>query len=102
MAAAALAGLELRGDEKYGTIFRRAHRWFHGQNSLEQPLADVQRGACFDGLQSFGVNRNQGAESTLAFLWTELQDSALNKRSSPVLKVLSAASERRRDQRTEI
>jgi hypothetical protein len=102
MAAAALAGLELRGDDKYLTIFQRAHRWFHGKNSLEQPLADVQSGACFDGLQPLGINRNQGAESTLAYLWTELQDSALNKRSSPVLKLLSPVGERRRDQRTKI
>jgi hypothetical protein len=72
MAAAALAGLKLRGDDKYLAVFRRAHGWFHGQNSLEQPLADFQSGACFDGLQAAGVNRNQGAESTLAFLWTEL------------------------------
>ncbi len=72
MAAAALAGLKLRGDDKYLAVFRRAHGWFHGQNSLEQPLADVQGGACFDGLQAAGVNHNQGAESTLAFLWTEL------------------------------
>ena len=40
--AAALAGLELLGDDKYLAVFLRAHGWFHGQNSLEQPLADVQ------------------------------------------------------------
>jgi hypothetical protein len=39
---------------------------------LALPMADVERGACFDGLQQEGVNRNQGAESTLAYLWTEL------------------------------
>jgi hypothetical protein len=71
MAAAALAGLKLRGDDKYLAVFRRAHGWFHGRNSLEQPLADVQPGACFDGLQPDKVNLNQGAESTLAYLWTE-------------------------------
>lgn len=72
MAAAALAGLKLRGDDKYLAVFRRAHGWFLGANSLELPLADVQSGACFDGLQAAGVNFNQGAESTLAYLWTEL------------------------------
>ena len=35
-------------------------------------LVDLHRGACCDGLESSGVNRNQGAESTLAYLWTEL------------------------------
>lgn len=76
MAAAALAGLKLCGDEKYRAVFRRAHGWFQGRNSLELPVADGQDGACFDGLQATGVNRNQGAESTLAYLWTEMHRSA--------------------------
>ena len=60
------------GDEEYLAVFRRAHGWFHGQNSLNEPLVDVSSGACCDGLRPSGVNRNQGAESTLAYLWTEL------------------------------
>jgi len=72
MADAALAAFRLQGDQKYLATFLRAHGWFHGQNSLEQPLADVQCGACFDGLQPTGINHNQGGESTLAYLWTEL------------------------------
>ncbi len=78
MAEAALAGLALVGEERYRAAFRRAQAWFHGRNSLLQPLADVGCGACYDGLQACGVNRNQGAESTLAYLWTELssQDHA--------------------------
>jgi hypothetical protein len=70
MAAAALAGLRLRGDDKYRVIFQRAHGWFHGGNSLGQPLADEASGACCDGLMASGTNKNQGAESTLAYLWT--------------------------------
>ncbi len=72
MAAAALAGFQARGDAKYLKVFFRVYEWFLGRNSLKQPLADDQSGACFDGLQPAGVNRNQGAESTLAYLWTEL------------------------------
>jgi len=72
MAAAALAGFQARGDDKYLKVFFRVYEWFLGRNSLQQPLADDQSGACFDGLQPGGVNRNQGAESTLAYLWTEL------------------------------
>ncbi len=80
MADAALAGFVLLGDagdvggEKYLAAFRRAHAWFHGQNSLREPLVDVHCGSCYDGLQRSGVNRNQGAESTLAYLWTELNN----------------------------
>ena len=72
MAEAALAAYTLLGDDKYLAAFRRAYDWFHGQNSLREPLVDVRRGACCDGLESSGLNRNQGAESTLAYLWTEL------------------------------
>ena len=92
MAAAALAALELRGDEKYRAVFLRAHGWFHGRNSLELPLADVQGGACFDGLQPAGINRNQGAESTLAYLWTEWHSFAAQQAQSvrPKTAVASA------------
>jgi hypothetical protein len=76
MAAAALAGLNLCGDDRYLGVFLRAHAWFHGQNSLEQLLADREVGACFDGLGAAGINQNQGAESTLAYLWTELSSFA--------------------------
>lgn len=72
MAEAALTAFDLLQEEKYLAVFHRAHEWFHGKNSLGLPLADVRSGACCDGLQPCGVNRNQGAESTLACLWTEL------------------------------
>jgi hypothetical protein len=72
MAEAALAAFDLCKDDKYLATFRRAHDWFHGQNSLRQPLADARSGACCDGLHASDMNRNQGAESTLAYLWTEI------------------------------
>lgn len=44
-----------------------AYLWFLGENSLRLPLFDHEtKGSC-DGLESHGVNRNQGAESTLAY-----------------------------------
>jgi len=78
MAAAALAGLQSSDDEKYRVMFLRAYGWFVGQNSLKQPLAELPNGACCDGLHSAGVNRNQGAESTLAYLWAELLKNTLS------------------------
>jgi hypothetical protein len=74
MAEAALAAFGQSKDEKYLAAFYRAHGWFHGQNSLKLPLADARSGACCDGLQASGLNRNQGAESTLAYLWTEMEN----------------------------
>jgi hypothetical protein len=73
MGEAALAAFALSQDETHLATFHRARGWFHGQNSLQLPLIDSETHACHDGLHSFGVNRNQGAESTLAYLWTELQ-----------------------------
>ena len=89
MADAALAAYGLLREEKYLVAFRRAHGWFRGENSLRQPLANVGCGACCDGLQSAGVNQNQGAESTLAYLWTEVlnlevQHSSHDQRKAPV------------------
>jgi uncharacterized protein YyaL (SSP411 family) len=77
MADAALAAFTMLGGSKYLAAFRRARSWFHGENSLEQPLADVRSGSCCDGLQRCGVNRNQGAESTLAYLWTEVHNGEI-------------------------
>lgn len=74
MAEAARAAFDLLGSDEYLAAFRRARGWFHGRNSLKRPLGDVRSGACYDGLLATGVNRNQGAESTLAYLWTEMSN----------------------------
>ncbi|CAN5896543.1 glycosyltransferase family 4 protein [soil metagenome] len=49
---------------------RSAFEWFLGRNDLGQELYDPTTGGCCDGLQEDRINRNQGAESTLAFLLT--------------------------------
>lgn len=49
---------------------RAAAAWFQGANDAGQPMWDPETGGGFDGLQVGGVNRNQGAESTLAVLST--------------------------------
>ena len=73
MAEAALAAFRVLNDKKYLATFRRARDWFHGRNTLNQSLVDSVRGTCHDGLQPSRLNQNQGAESTLAYLWTELE-----------------------------
>lgn len=47
---------------------RSAFEWFLGRNDLGQNVYDPATGGCCDGLQEDRLNRNQGAESTLAFL----------------------------------
>jgi glycosyltransferase involved in cell wall biosynthesis len=65
---AAAAALEATGEGRWAPAATRAYRWFLGANELGIPLADPDRGACRDGLGSDGANRNEGAESTLAWL----------------------------------
>ncbi len=77
MAEAALAAHELTNDKNHLMTFRRAQEWFLGRNSLGQPLVNPENHSCFDGLSAAGVNRNQGAESTLAYLFVAILDSAL-------------------------
>lgn len=72
MADAAVAAFELTGEERFLRTLGRARGWFDGRNGLGMALADEASGACCDGLHRSGVNRNQGAESTLAYLWTEV------------------------------
>lgn len=46
--------------------------WFTGRNDLKLSLYDPETKGCCDGLELHGVNRNQGAESTLAYLIARL------------------------------
>ena len=49
---------------------RAAAAWFLGANDAGQLMWDPETGGGFDGLHADGVNRNQGAESTLAVIST--------------------------------
>jgi hypothetical protein len=49
---------------------RAAAAWFEGANDAGLPMWDPRTGGGFDGLHADAVNRNQGAESTLAVLST--------------------------------
>ena len=42
--------------------------WFLGQNDLNMSLYDPKTGGCRDGLMADGINQNEGAESSLAWL----------------------------------
>ncbi len=49
-----------------------SYMWFLGENDLRLPLYDYETKGCCDGLEKKGVNRNQGAESMLAYLLSHL------------------------------
>ncbi len=62
--------------------------WFLGNNDLNMLLYDAKTGGCRDGLTSDGINLNEGAESTLAWLLSLMTlqklyaDEILNQPSS--------------------
>ena len=60
------------GETKYLKKVFSSYLWFLGENSLRVPLYDTEIKGCCDGLQESGINRNQGAESTLAYLISHL------------------------------
>lgn len=60
------------GVSRYRELARRAAAWFAGQNQHGVSLVDPVTGGCYDGLTPDGVNLNQGAESLLACLWTQV------------------------------
>jgi len=71
--SACLEAYRITNDAFWYREARRAFEWFLGRNQLGVPLYDPSTGGCCDGLQPNGVNENQGAESTLAFLLSLLE-----------------------------
>jgi hypothetical protein len=55
-------------DKRWYNEAEKAFQWFLGTNDLGIPLYDPVNGGCYDGLHVDRINRNQGAESTIAFL----------------------------------
>lgn len=49
-----------------------AFNWFLGANHLRQIIYNPCTGGCYDGLEEYNVNLNQGAESTVSYLMGRL------------------------------
>jgi len=60
------------GDKHYLDRMVASFMWFLGENDLRISLYDFETSGCCDGLEAHGVNRNQGAESILAYLISHL------------------------------
>jgi hypothetical protein len=89
MLEAALAAEGATRDPEFGGLAERAYAWFTGANDLGLPVADPSEGACHDGLGASGLNPNQGAESTLAWL---VAVERMRGRSAAVARTLSTAA----------
>ena len=58
----------LTGNKIYLTKLFKSFRWFLGENDLRVSLYNHDTQGCCDGIESYGINQNQGAESTIAYL----------------------------------
>ncbi|MGV8133906.1 MAG: glycosyltransferase family 4 protein [Mangrovibacterium sp.] len=59
-------------DKEYLNKLYTSFLWFLGENDLRMSLYDFETQGCCDGFERYGVNRNQGAESSLAYLISHL------------------------------
>ncbi len=62
----------LTGNREYLEKLFTSFMWFLGENDLRMNLYDYETKGCCDGFEDYGVNRNQGAESSLAYLISHL------------------------------
>jgi hypothetical protein len=92
MADACARAYSVTGEPRWTRWIERAGRWFLGDNDIGVPVFDPISGGGFDGLEPDGVNRNQGAESTLAFLATMAQVHDLHRADQATSSSASAAS----------
>jgi glycosyltransferase involved in cell wall biosynthesis len=68
MVEACVEAFNLTRDHAWIENAAMCFNWFLGQNDLNMPLYDAKTGGCRDGLMADGINQNQGAESSLAWL----------------------------------
>ena len=72
-ASACSTALSIDLNRVWVDAIERAADWFAGRNDGNIPVWDHENGAAFDGLTADGVNYNEGAESTLAFIGTLIE-----------------------------
>lgn len=73
MVSACLYAYSVTNDMQWHQEGRSAFEWLLGRNHLGQLLYVPHTGGCRDGLHPNAVNQNQGAESTLAFLISNVE-----------------------------
>ena len=73
MVDALLEAHQVTGDANWLDDARRCFEWFLGRNDVQQPVFDEATGGCRDGLSADGLNQNQGAELTLAWLHASMR-----------------------------
>jgi hypothetical protein len=89
MIEACVEAFNLTRDQTWFENAVMCFNWFLGHNDLNMLLYDPKTGGCRDGLMADGINQNQGAESSLAWLLSLMTlqklyaDEVLKQSSSP-------------------
>jgi len=65
---ACIKAYQLSKKKEYFDFAKKAFSWYSGQNLLQLPLINKDQGGIYDGLEKWGINQNQGAESIITFL----------------------------------
>ena len=68
MIEACVEAYNITRDQSWFDEAAMCFNWFLGQNDLNMSIYDSKTGGCRDGLMADGINQNEGAESTLAWL----------------------------------
>lgn len=94
MVDACVEAYEATGEKLWYDGAIMCFNWFLGNNDLNIALYDARSSGCRDGLMADGVNENEGAESTLAWLLShmalqKLHASEIMKRPTADLAVYS-------------
>jgi len=78
MILALVRAYDYTGNKQYKAYANLCFSWFLGNNSLKKALYDTKSGGSYDGLHPDRVNLNQGAESLVSYLMSNLQITHLN------------------------
>ena len=66
-ALAFLEAYNVTGNKTYLERAKTCFSWYYGNNSKNLSMIDAETGGCYDGIESDGLNLNQGAESVISF-----------------------------------
>jgi uncharacterized protein YyaL (SSP411 family) len=66
------SSFNLTGKKHYYKQAEKVFSWFLGNNLVGARVYDDKTGGCHDGLTPYGVNLNEGAESTLSYFGARL------------------------------
>ena len=70
IADACFRAFSMTAEPRWRDAVELCGQWFVGRNDAGVPMFDIRSGGGYDGLHHNRVNKNQGAESTLAYLST--------------------------------